>query len=85
MNRRHFQYCTSGRGIFSAAVALTGALALAAATATVPETPKANPHHADAWVLPVGEPALPEEIWLHRFAAIVPCAIPSTTLPPSPD
>ena len=60
MNRRHFQYCTSGRGIRGVVVALTGALALAAATATVSETPKANPHHADAWVLPVGEPALPE-------------------------
>ena len=41
-------------------VALTGALVLAAATATVPESPKVNPHHTDPWVLPVGEPALPE-------------------------
>jgi hypothetical protein len=60
MNLRHFQNGTSGRGILGAVLALTGAFVLAAATTTVPETPKANPHRADTWVLPVGEPALPE-------------------------
>ena len=61
MNRRHFQRATSCRGILRPVVALTGALVLAAATATtVPESPKANAHAADPWVLPVGEPALPE-------------------------
>ena len=40
-------------------LALTGVWVLSAAT-TVPESPKANAHAADPWVLPVGEPALPE-------------------------
>ncbi len=60
MKSRHFQCYNSRRGVLRVVVALTAVLALAAATTTVPEKPKANPHHADAWVLPVGEPALPE-------------------------
>jgi hypothetical protein len=60
MNLRCFQSDTVRRGVLRALGALAGMLALAAATTTVPEAPKANPHHADAWVLPVGEPALPE-------------------------
>jgi hypothetical protein len=60
MNLRCFQSDTVRRGVLRALGALAGVLALAAATTTVPEAPKANPHHADPWVLPVGEPALPE-------------------------
>jgi hypothetical protein len=60
MKQRRFQSDTVRRGVLRALGALAGVLALAAATTTVPEAPKANPHHADPWVLPVGEPALPE-------------------------
>lgn len=60
MKQRRFQSDTVRRGVLRALGALSGVLALAAATTTVPEAPKANPHHADPWVLPVGEPALPE-------------------------
>jgi hypothetical protein len=45
--------------IWGAVLALTG-VGVLAATTIVPEAPKANPHAADPWVLPVGEPALPE-------------------------
>jgi hypothetical protein len=60
MKQLRFQSDTVRRGVLRALGALAGVLALAAATTTVPEAPKANPHHADPWVLPVGEPALPE-------------------------
>lgn len=60
MKQRRFQSDTVRRGVLRALGALAGVLALAAATTTVPEAPKANPHHADPWVLSVGEPALPE-------------------------
>jgi hypothetical protein len=59
MKLRDFQSLVSRTEIWGAVLALTGAGVLAA-TAIVPEAPKANPHAADPWVLPVGEPALPE-------------------------
>lgn len=59
MKLRDFQSIVSRMEIWGAVLALTG-VGVLAATAIVPEAPKANPHAADPWVLPVGEPALPE-------------------------
>ena len=59
MKLREFQSLVSRMEIWGAVLALTG-VGVLAATAIVPEAPKANPHAADPWVLPVGEPALPE-------------------------
>ncbi len=59
MKLRDFQSLVSRMEIWGAVLALTG-VGVLAATAIVPEAPKANPHAADPWVLPVGEPALPE-------------------------
>lgn len=59
MKLRAFQSLVSRTEIWGAVLALTG-VGVLAATAIVPEAPKANPHAADPWVLPVGEPALPE-------------------------
>jgi hypothetical protein len=59
MKLRDFQSLVSRTEIWGAVLALTG-VGVLAATAIVPEAPKANPHAADPWVLPVGEPALPE-------------------------
>lgn len=59
MKLRAFQSLVSRMEIWGAVLALTG-VGVLAATAIVPEAPKANPHAADPWVLPVGEPALPE-------------------------
>lgn len=59
MKLRAFQSLVSRMEIWGAVLALTG-VGVSAATAIVPEAPKANPHAADPWVLPVGEPALPE-------------------------
>ena len=59
MKLRAFQSLSSRMEIWGAVLALTG-VGVLAATAIVPEAPKANPHAADPWVLPVGEPALPE-------------------------
>jgi len=59
MKLREFQSLVSRTEIWGVVLALTG-VGVLAATAIVPEAPKANPHAADPWVLPVGEPALPE-------------------------
>ena len=59
MKLRAFQSLVSRMEIWGAVFALTG-VGVLAATAIVPDVPKANPHAADPWVLPVGEPALPE-------------------------
>jgi hypothetical protein len=59
MKLREFQSLVSRTEIWGVVLALTG-VGVLAATASVPEAPKANPHAADPWVLPVGEPALPE-------------------------
>ena len=59
MKLREFQSLVSRMEIWGAVLALTG-VGVLAATAIVPDVPKANPHAADPWVLPVGEPALPE-------------------------
>lgn len=59
MKLRDFQSLVSRMEIWGAVLALTG-VGVLAATAIVPEAPKANPFAADPWVLPVGEPALPE-------------------------
>jgi len=59
MKLREFQSLVSRTEIWGVVLALT-VVGVLAATAIVPEAPKANPHAADPWVLPVGEPALPE-------------------------
>ena len=59
MKLREFQSLVLRMEIWGAVLALTG-VGVLAATTIVPEAPKANPHAADPWVLPVGEPALPE-------------------------
>ena len=59
MKLREFQSLVSRTEIWGVVLALTG-VGVLAATAIVPEAPKANPHAADPWVPPVGEPALPE-------------------------
>ena len=61
MNLREFRCVASCWAVFGVVLALTGVWVLSAAT-TVPESPKANAHAADPWVLPVGEPALPEGV-----------------------
>ena len=59
MKLRAFQSLASRMEIWGAVLALTG-VGVVVATTIVPEAPKANPHAADPWVLPVAEPALPE-------------------------